>query len=75
MPESEIQPKIDPNSPWRDREGIAAYYAKSVRTIDAWKRKRILPCIQQGRNVLFNIHDCDRALKAGYQSNSIALAE
>jgi hypothetical protein len=79
MPEGDNQntkpEKFAADSPWRDRKGIAAYYGKSVRTISEWKKKRVIPCIEKGGDLLFNIHDCDRALKAGYGRDCIALAE
>jgi hypothetical protein len=51
-------------SPWRTKEGIAARYAVSVRTVTNWQRKRILPYSLVGRVARFNVHSCDKAVAA-----------
>jgi len=77
MPEREFQEKHStesPDSPWRDRKGIAARYGVCVSTVKNWTRGRVLPRVKKGRTVLYHIHDCDRALKA-FEVKSVAFSE
>jgi len=55
--------KFAPDSPWRDREGIAARYGKSIRQITDWQKEKVIPFVREGRNVIFHIHKCDKALE------------
>jgi len=59
-------------SPWRDKVGIAEYYGRSIRCISNWKRKRVIPFVKQGRNVLFHVQKCDKALEA-FEIKSVAV--
>jgi excisionase family DNA binding protein len=45
------------------KETIAERYSVSPRTIEFWVRKRRIPCIKVGRQLLFNIADCDKAVR------------
>ena len=44
--------------------GIAQRYATSVRTVENWMTRHILPHIKVGRVVRFDVKRCDRALAA-----------
>jgi hypothetical protein len=50
------------DSPWRDKQGIADYYRVSIRTINEWMRRKVIPFQKVDRTVRFNIHHCDTAL-------------
>jgi hypothetical protein len=63
--------KFAPDSPWRDKEGIAARYGRSTRCITNWQRKRVIPYVKQGRNLLFDVRKCDKALEK-YEIKSVA---
>ena len=45
------------------KKEIADRYSVSPRTIDFWVQKRRLPCFKVGRELLFRIEDCDRAVE------------
>ena len=51
-------------SRFTNKLGIAQRYATSVRTIDNWMTRRILPHVKVGRVVRFDVERCDRALAA-----------
>jgi hypothetical protein len=59
---------------WTDKQGIADRYGVSIRTVTNWMRRGILPYSQAGRIILFDIVDCDAALKA-LQVNKVLLQE
>jgi excisionase family DNA binding protein len=44
------------------KQAIAERYSVSPRTIEFWVTKRRIPCVKVGRQLLFNIADCDRAV-------------
>jgi hypothetical protein len=46
------------------KQVIADRYSVSPRTIEFWVRKRRIPCFKVGRELLFNIADCDEAVQA-----------
>jgi len=58
-------------TPWRDKAGIAAHFGRSIRCITNWQRKRVIPYVKQGRNVLFHVHKCEQALEK-YEIKSVA---
>jgi hypothetical protein len=45
------------------RRELAARYRQSVRTIDNWKRS-FLPSIKVGGKILFDVEQCDAAVRA-----------
>jgi hypothetical protein len=58
-------------SRFTNKLGIAQRYATSVRTIDNWMTRHILPHIKVGRVVRFDVDRCDRALSA-FELKSVA---
>ena len=58
-------------SRFTNKLGIAQRYATSVRTINNWMTRRILPHIKVGRVLRFDVDRCDRALSA-FELKSIA---
>ena len=50
-----------PESPWKTKAELAAYYHCDIRTITNWMKRRILPFVKIRRLVRFNVVDCDRA--------------
>jgi hypothetical protein len=51
-------------SRFTNKLGISQRYATSVRTIENWMTRHILPHIKVGRVVRFDVDRCDRALLA-----------
>jgi len=51
-------------SRFTNKLGIAQRYGTSVRTIENWMTRHILPHIKVGRVVRFDVERCDRALSA-----------
>ena len=64
MPEPEPRLVPEPESPWCDRESIARRYGVSPRCITNWQKRRRIPYAKLGRVVRFDVHACDRAVKA-----------
>ena len=58
------------NSRFTNKLGVAQRYATSIRTVDNWMRRRILPYVKVGRVVRFDVERCDRAL-AAFESKSV----
>jgi excisionase family DNA binding protein len=44
------------------KDSIADRYSVSPRTIEFWVTKGRIPCVKVGRELLFNIADCDKAV-------------
>jgi hypothetical protein len=45
------------------KPALAAHYGVSVRTIKTWREKG-LPGVRVGREVMFNVGDCDRWIES-----------
>jgi len=58
-----------------DKLAIAARYCVSVRTVENWMRRRILPHVKIGRLIRFDVAACDKAVKAFEIKSAVALNE
>jgi hypothetical protein len=62
--DSKPQPKPNPIvSPWLKKHEYAKYRRCSVRHITDLMNERKIPFHKDGRELLFNIHKCDRAME------------
>jgi hypothetical protein len=59
--------KFAANSPWRDKEGIAAHFGVSPRLIADWMRLNYIPYHKVGKLVRFHISKCEEALARNFE--------
>jgi excisionase family DNA binding protein len=49
------------------KEEVAKRLKKTVRTVENWQRRGILPFIKAGRSVLFKWSDCEAHLQQNFR--------
>lgn len=59
---TQADPIQSTESNWLTRVEIAAHYQVSVRTIDSWTARNLVPFRKLGARVLFNIEKVEAAL-------------
>lgn len=58
-----MNPETQTLSPKLTREELAKHYQVSLRTVDEWRENRIIPYLQNGRVVRFDLAKVDKALE------------
>ena len=47
---------------WVDKKGVAQHFNISVRSVDNWMKRGLLPYIRTGRSVRFKLSDAEESL-------------
>jgi excisionase family DNA binding protein len=58
---------VDDTQEYLTKEELAKRLKKTVRTIENWQRRGILPFVKAGRSVLFNWVDVKRHLHSNFR--------